>query len=96
LGAVRNGEGADGGYGSVRDTNLRGLNGRTEWKNLLEDRTPTAGMPQADAPVGGLRIAMATGVPRQPAVKAAAGHLSTGPKGSFAAWHDCKRLKLKS
>jgi hypothetical protein len=53
-------------------------------------------MPYADAPVGGLRIAMATGVPRQPAVKAGAGHLSTGPKGGLAAWHDCKPLKLES
>jgi hypothetical protein len=50
---------------------------------LLEDRTPTkpiAGMRQADAPVGGLRIAVATGVPREPAVKAGDRHLGNGPK----------------
>jgi hypothetical protein len=62
-------------FGSIRDTNLS----RTQWKNLLEDRTPTkpiAGMRQADAPVGGLRIAVATGVPQEPAVKAGGRHLS--------------------
>src|SRR5271169_5491783 len=38
---------------------------------------------QADAPVGGLRIAMATGVPRQPAVKAAAGISAPGQKATL-------------
>jgi hypothetical protein len=36
--------------------------------NLLEERTPTkpiAGMRQVDAPVGGLSIAVATGVPQK-------------------------------
>jgi len=35
-------------------------------------------MPQADAPVGGLRIAMATGAPQEPAVKAGGRHLRKG------------------
>jgi hypothetical protein len=52
---------------------------RTRWKNLLKDRTsarPIAGMRQAEAPVGGLGIAVATGVPQEPAIEAGGRHLS--------------------
>jgi hypothetical protein len=46
---------------------------------------PIAGMLQVDAPVGGLRIAMATGVLQVPAVKAGGRHVPTSCFFVFAA-----------
>ena len=53
--------------------------GTEELPRRPDTNDANSGMRQADAPVGRLGIAVATGVPQEPAVKAGGRHLSNGP-----------------